>query len=82
MLVCICPLTNDLRFQRDVDRLCRCGNHTLGEFIVELAHRHRIESEVAERLAEWGRGLTPELVAVAGGTTWAPHLYVLPCGRR
>ena len=75
-------LTTEPRFQRGADYLHSQGERALGHFLAELAEYHGIEADTVERLDEWYRRLSPELVAAVGGDRWPRLLSVLSGGRR
>ncbi len=75
-------ICRNLRFRRNVERLCEHGPRVVGAFIAELAARRSIRSEVEAQLERYA-DLTPEAVAVTDAGDLPPNpMTAIDGGRR
>ncbi len=66
---------NDLRFQRDIERLYKLGPRALGELLVEIGEQRHCRTYIENRDRSYG-GISPEYLSALGGDAFPrPPLY-------
>ena len=68
-------LVDDLRFHRQVEKLCQLGSWAVGEFLIEIGEQRLCRTFIDQRLAAFAR-LDPEVVRELDGDEFPrPPLY-------
>src|SRR4051812_4236975 len=57
----------DLRFEREVEALCRLGPRAVAELLARIGRDYLIRTAIDQLVADSARRLTPELLAALGG---------------
>ena len=65
------PYVRDLRFQRDVDRLCKLGPRAVYQYLAEVGDARSIRTFLEDHISAYA-AIEPDRLAVVGGDRFPP----------